>query len=100
MTIKRINDPFILNAKIELEGLRASLNYRVNLQNLYKKKFSECQRSKCGKSRLYSAMLNWNILYINKLLTSIKECKVILGELYESERKLVYLEKKREDSTQ
>ena len=67
---------------------------------MYKKKFNECQKNKCGKSRLFSAMLNWNKLYINKLLVNIKKCKETLDGLYESERKLLYMDKRREDSDQ
>jgi hypothetical protein len=97
MQIKKINDPFILNVKIELEGVRASLKYRTRLQCKYKKEFSNSQRSKDGKSKLYSAMMVWNRLYINKLLATIDEYKETLDELYESERKLLYLGKGRED---
>lgn len=97
MQIKKINDPYILNVKIELEGTRASLQYRVRLQCEYKRRFKDSQKSKDGKSKLYSAMMAWNRLYINKLLATIDEYKGTLDELYESERKLLYLGKGRED---
>ena len=98
MIINRLNDPFILNIKIELEGLRASLSYRERLQRLYKKSFTESQKNKGKKARVYSAMLNWNKLYINKLLKEINQCKEQLKALYECERKIIYMGQRREDS--
>jgi hypothetical protein len=95
MQIKKIHDPFILNVKIELEGARASLRYRTRLQCKYKKGFNSSQRALDGKSKLYSAMMAWNKLYINKLLATIDKYKQTLDELYESERKLLYLGKGR-----
>lgn len=100
MIINKLNDPYILNVKIELEGTRASLQYRVRLQCEYKRRFKDSQKSKDGKSKLYSAMMAWNRLYINKLLNEIKSFKKEIGTLYESERKILYLEKRREPADQ
>jgi hypothetical protein len=100
MLIRRINDPHILNAKVDLEAAREALKYRNRVQTEFKQGFKSSQRTQDGKSKAYHAMIEWNKLYINKLLRDISKFKQILDYLYESERKLLYVGKRREESDQ
>lgn len=100
MIIKKLNDPYILNVKIELEAKRTALNYRSRIQAEFKKEFRKAQVNGGFNASAFSAMIAWNKLYIKKLLNEIEEFKKQLGSLYEDERKIVYLGQKREKSNQ
>lgn len=91
MKITKISDPYILNCKAELVGLRESIKYRNKLQYFYKREFTKAQcNGGIGAGQL-AAMIQWNAIYINKLLTNIQTLKTRLEYLYESERKLLYM---------
>jgi hypothetical protein len=96
MIIKKLNDPYILNVKIELEAARTALNYRTRIQAEFKKEFRKAQASGGFNASAFFAMIAWNKLYIKKLLKEIDDYKKQLGSLYEDERKIIYLDKRGE----
>lgn len=101
MIVKKYSDPYIMNVKAELLGLKASLKYRETLQYSYKKEFSNAQRNVGNGSQpgKIMAMIQWNSAYISRILDDITYLKNRLRYLYEQERKILYMAegRKRED---